>query len=141
MEDILTIILKYSSFEDKLRWLSCAIKLKKQIICLIRTIPQKYSRFLNDRIISNYPYLHTLDAFDNPNITDAGIKGMPLHTLNASWNPNITDAGIKGMHLHTLNAFSNPNILSCNILYFAATKIVKYLVHLYKYNLKSACRF
>jgi hypothetical protein len=41
--------------------------------------------------------LHTLDASNNTNITNAGIKHMQLHKLIAWDNPNITNAGI--MHM------------------------------------------
>ena len=56
--------------------------------------------------------LHTLYAWNHPNITDEGIKNMckSLRTLDASYNPNITDEGIKNMKLHTLYSSYNPKI-------------------------------
>ncbi|MDE2589314.1 MAG: hypothetical protein KGL95_06575, partial [Patescibacteria group bacterium] len=50
------------------------------------------SHKLNDDIVLKYvKQLHTLNAYNNSNITDKSIiKLKQLHTLNASSNPNIT---------------------------------------------------
>ena len=65
-------------------------------------IDQKYLNKLNDKILKQYDYIKYLNASQNQNITNEGIKHMiQLHTLNALDNPNITDKGIKHMiHLH-----------------------------------------
>src|SRR5437016_1685659 len=73
-------------------------------------INYQYLWLLSDNIIKNYPFIKKLYAYENTNITDAGIKHLNLHTLISPHNKKITDKGIKHMSLHTLDARYNCNI-------------------------------
>ena len=75
-------------------------------------IDQKYLNKLNNKILKQYDYIKYLNVWNNPNITDEGIKHMTqLHSLDASWNEKITNEGIKHMtQLHSLNASYNEKI-------------------------------
>lgn len=74
-------------------------------------IEDKIKALLTDAILLNYPHINKLDASGNKNITDNGIKHLPLRQLSVPYNPNITDEGIKNMRLKILNASS----MFCNI--------------------------
>lgn len=74
-------------------------------------IDEKYQKKLTDDILKRYPYIKKLNAYDNLNITDEGIKHLDLNTLNASLKfrsyadkSNITEDGIKHMNLKFFKA-------------------------------------
>ena len=90
----------------------------------------KTHKKLNDRIINKNPGLKnltTLDANNNPDITDASVKDMKVLTiLKADNNPNIIDESVKNLtELRTFYARFNSgisdegvkNLKKLNILY------------------------
>ena len=95
------------------------------------TINYKYLNLLSDDILKNYKYIRKLDAFDNPRITDEGIKHLSLHTLYAAVpnkymdNPTITDTGISHMtNLYALYAGKNSKITDAGISNMRNLKIL-----------------
>lgn len=116
-----------------------------QIIDLFN-IPEEIAQRLNDNIISLYPNLQLLNASNNPNITDNGIKHLRLHTLNANvrfynnysvdaetlplfnkhsnYNNRISNDGIINMPLTNLFASNNISITNYSIQHFSSLKVL-----------------
>src|SRR5687768_16793590 len=71
----------------------------------------------NDILIKYAKFIHTLNADDNPKITDASVKYLVnLHTLYANGNSGITDASVKNLvNLHTLEINSNLKITDASV--------------------------
>jgi len=124
---IWTIVAKHSDFRGVVTIRSLSRRIRQLVFHL--TIP--YWVKVDDTIIKLYlTNIQWLDANNNPNITDSGIKGLTnLQRLYASYKSNITDVGIKGLtNLQRLNAYGNRNITDAGI------KGLTNLQHLYAYD-------
>src|SRR5438445_12871210 len=93
--ELFQIILGFSNFECQIRLAQLNKYLHDNLqIYDFLNIDTKYLQLLSNNILKKCKYIKQLNASDNPNITDEGIKHMKLHTLYAARNEYITDEGI-----------------------------------------------
>ena len=94
----------------------------------VKSLPYSVLERCDDKRLSSFTSLTTLDLGDNKNITDSGLAPLTsLTTLNLGSNNNITDSGLAPLTSLTILYFDyNKNITdSCLVLsHFANNPLI-----------------
>jgi uncharacterized protein YutD len=111
--NIFYLISGFLDFLSKIRFRSISKYSNLLEIHDFYNIEEKYLILLNDKILLNYPFIRSLNAYNNPNITNVNYMEK-LIELNASSNCGITNEGIKNIKLTKLKAYNNTQITNIN---------------------------
>lgn len=116
-KDVLQIIFDNLDIKTQIQFRSTSREFRKKFqITDLYNIPDEIAERINDNVISFYPTLLLLNASNNPNITDNGIKHLRLHTLNANvrfynnYSVDIDSIHLFNKHKNYNNRISNDTI-------------------------------
>lgn len=118
-KDVLQIIFDNLDIKSQLQFRSTSRELRNKFqITDLYNIPNEIAEKINDNVLSFYPNLHLLDASNNPNITDNGVKHLRLHTLNANvrfynnYSVDTDSIALFNKHKNYNNRISNEAIIN-----------------------------